>query len=155
MNGRRIPLFTLLSILSLAAAGLWVGCGSSSPTGPSNGSGVSGSHNAGRDCLQCHRSGGGAPTWTLAGTVYRNDGVTSYPGATVRLTTGPNATGDVVLTLTTDGSGNFYTSSSVDLGAGLYPDVSGTDGVRVAMPTTVPTGACNSCHDSSNRIRVN
>jgi hypothetical protein len=154
MNGRRIPVLTLVSILSVAA-GLWVGCGSSSPSGPSNGSAGGGSHNAGRNCLQCHNGGSEAPTWTLAGTVYRSDGVTANPAATVRLTRGPDGTGGVVLTLTTDGSGNFYTASSVDFGAGLFPEVSGSDGVRVSMPTTVPNGACNSCHDSSNRIRAN
>ena len=141
------PLAVPLAFVALGAA-----CGGSSPTSSAPGGGGGGgsvaSHNAGRDCLTCHRSEFG-----MAGTVYRVDGPT-YPGATVRLTTAPAGGGTVVLSLTADASGNFYASRSVAFGSGLYVDVTGTGGARRAMEAAVTGGACNSCHDASNRIRA-
>ena len=140
----RWPLAVPLALVALAAA-----CGGSSPTSstPGGGGGAAASHNAGRDCLACHREFG------IAGTVYRVDG-SAYPGATVRLTTAADGGGSVVLTVTTDASGNFYASRAVGFGSGLYTDVTGTGGARRAMKAAVTGGACNSCHDASNRIRA-
>jgi hypothetical protein len=134
---------------ALALAAVTAACGGSStsaPTGPAAG-GSRSSHNAGQDCLRCHRDFG------VAGTVYRADG-SAYSGATVRLTTGAGGGGSVVLTLTSDASGNFYTSQSVGFGSGLYSDAAGTGGARRSMAAAVTSGACNSCHDASNRIRA-
>lgn len=139
----------------LALATLTAACGGSStsaPTGPGTGASGGGggsrsSHNAGQDCLRCHRDFG------VAGTVYRADG-SAYSGATVRLTTAEGGGGGVVLTLTSDASGNFYASQSVGFGSGLYTDAAGTGGGRRSMAAAVTTGACNSCHDASNRIRA-
>ena len=132
----------------LALVALEAACGGSSPTSsaPGGGSGTVVSHNAGRDCLACHREFG------MAGTVYRIDG-SAYPGATVRLTTAADG-GGVLLTVTADASGNFYASRSVGFGSGLYTEVTGTGGARRAMKAAVTGGACNSCHDASNRIRA-
>jgi hypothetical protein len=60
----------------------------------------------------------------------------------------------VVLSLTSDASGNFYASRSVGFGSGLYTDVAGASGSPRAMTAAVTSGACNSCHDSRNRIRA-
>ena len=139
-------LATALALGALAAA-----CGGgAAPTSTTAGGGGSrsSSHNAGRDCLTCHRDFG------VAGTVYRADGST-YPGATVRLTTAASGGGSVALSLTSDGAGNFYASRSVGFGAGLYTDVTGTTGATRAMTAAVTSGACNSCHDAQNRIRAN
>jgi hypothetical protein len=133
----------LLSLALLLALGA---CGGGNPGTPTNPSAPSrSSHNAGRDCLQCHG-------FTLAGTVYRGDG-SIYPGAVVRLTSQPAGSGDVLATLTTDASGNFYTDEPVSWGGGLYADVQGS-GARQPMTQPLTGGACNSCHAGQDRIRV-
>ena len=142
----------LFPVLVLALLPFLSRCGESENfvTGPS---GIRGSHNAGRDCMGCHGSGGEGPTWTVAGTVYRDDGVTAYAGAQVRLTTERDGGGSVLIELTSDGSGNFYTSRAVGFGGGLFADVAGT-GPRRSMQEPLTRGACNSCHDASNRLRA-
>ncbi len=139
---------------SLAAVALAAACGgaASGPTGAASaatggGSRLTTSHNAGRDCLGCHRD------FRVAGTVYRADG-SAYPGATVRLTTAADGGGSVVLSVSTDASGNFYSSQGVSFGSGLHADVAGTGGARRSMTALVTSGACNSCHDAQNRIRA-
>ena len=127
-------------LLTLAACG---GDGGT-PTAPSNP--TLSSHNAGRDCLQCHG-------FSVAGTVYRDDG-SAYPGAVVRLTTEAGGAGDVVASLTADGAGNFYTSQAVSWGSGLYTDVSGASGTVRPMDAPITGGACNSCHAGGDRIRA-
>ena len=140
-----------LAAPALAAVAAACGGSGASPTGavaPGSGGGLTTtSHNAGRDCLACHRE------FRVAGTVYRADGST-YPGATVRLTTAADGGGSVVLSVTADGSGNFYSSQSIAFGSGLYADVAGTADARRSMQAAFTSGACNSCHDASNRIRV-
>jgi cytochrome c553 len=109
------------------------------------------SHNAGRNCMGCHYSGGEGSGWfNVAGTVYDNTKTTSYPNTTVYLSTLPNGRGTIVDTLYGDGSGNFYTTASINFGTGLYPSVAGTNGGGVShMSTSITTGACNSCHGVS------
>jgi hypothetical protein len=145
----------MTTLLSLLMASL-VGCGAKqSPTGPSGSSSssssstaTSASHNAGRNCLDCH-------SFTVAGTVYKSDGAAVAPGATIRLTSKADATVAVDMTLTADGSGNFYTSSRITFGSGLtVASVGGTGSART-MSTSVTSGACNSCHTAGMRIRVN
>jgi hypothetical protein len=135
----------LIAVLAAACGG----GSSASPTGsaPGGGGGARSSHNAGQDCLRCHRDFG------VAGTAYRADG-SAYAGATVRLTTAAGGGGSVVLTMTSDSSGNFYTTQSVGFGSGLYADVAGSGGARRSMETPVTSGACNSCHDAASRIRA-
>ena len=113
------------------------------PSGPSEP--ARSSHNAGRDCLQCH-------SFSLAGTVYRDDG-SVYPGAVVRLTTRPGGGPDVLVNVTTDASGNFYPNTPVSWGEGLYADAQGTGASR-SMVAPLTIGACNSCHTAQNRIRA-
>jgi hypothetical protein len=82
------------------------------------------------------------------------DGTTTYPGAIVRLTTASGGGGTVVAALTADASGNFYTSSSINYGTGLYVTATGTGGAVTPMTATVTSGACNGCHAAGNRIKV-
>ena len=140
----------------LVAALAVAGCGGSpaSPTSSttsasSTGSGttLASSHNAGRDCSTCH-------SWTVAGTAYKSDGVTVYPGATIRLGTVAAGGGTTVITLTSDATGNFYTNATVTWGSGLYPTATATTGGVRSMSTSLRTGACNSCHSTGNRIIV-
>jgi hypothetical protein len=132
-------LLPLALLLGLGACGGGDNPGTpSAPSAPSRSS-----HNAGRDCLQCHG-------FSLAGTVYRSDG-SVYPGAVVRLTTRPGAGDDVLVSLTADGSGNFYSNEPVGWGDGLYADVQGS-GARRPMTGPLTMGACNSCHASQDRL---
>ncbi len=135
----------LLRVLSPALLLALAACGGDgdNPGAPSDPARTS--HNAGRDCLQCH-------SFSLAGTVYRDNG-SVYPGAVVRLTSQPGGGGDVLLSLTADASGNFYTDGPVSWGDGLYTDVQGT-GARRLMEAPVTSGACNSCHSAQDRIRA-
>jgi hypothetical protein len=149
MRRERIA-WRLAAPLVIAAVAAACGGSSTAPTSsaPGGGDGSRSSHNAGQDCLRCHRGQFG-----VAGTVYRADG-TAYLGATVRLTTAADGGGTSVLSVTADASGNFYTAQSVGFGSGLYADVTGTGGSRRAMQAAVTSGACNSCHDATNRIRA-
>ncbi len=114
------------------------------------------SHNAGQNCMACHKSGGQGEGWfTTAGTVYNTMGTAVSPNATVKLYTGPNGTGSLVKTIEVDGKGNFYTTSSIDFGTGLYVTVTGKSGSVSTMSSSITTGQCNSCHDSSSKITVN
>jgi len=108
------------------------------------------SHNAGQNCMACHKSGGNGEGWfTVAGTVYNASASAVYPKATVKFYTGSNGTGTLVKTIEVDGKGNFYTTADVNFGSGLYVTVTGTTGNVSKMGASVGTGACNSCHGSS------
>ena len=146
----RIPFAFLMTVSLLALAG----CGGSSSSSPSSPSGTAGtsttgrtSHNAGRDCTSCHG-------FTVSGTVYRADGVTANPGATVRVTSAAVNGGTVAATLTADASGNFYTSTAVGFGTGLFTSVVGAAGTVRSMSGVVTNGACNRCHTTGSRIVV-
>ena len=114
------------------------------------------SHNIGTACMSCHNSGGSNQYWwTVAGTVFKPDSVSLNPDCTVYLFTGANGAGSPVLTLPVDGKGNFYTTSSVGFGTGLYPAVKSSSGETRYMQSSTTNGNCNSCHISSKRIIVN
>jgi Ca2+/Na+ antiporter len=85
---------------------------------------------------------------TAAGTVYASaTGGAAVSGATVTIT-GSNGT---KITLVTGSAGSFYTSSAISFPAKVEvskcPDIS-------AMPATINSGDCNSCHTSSTRIHL-
>jgi hypothetical protein len=110
------------------------------------------SHNEGKNCMQCHVSGGEGYGWfTVAGTVYKSDLVNTYSNATVKLYTENNGGGILKYTIKGDNLGNFFTTEQVDFGSGLYPVVEGTSGTQY-MPFSVKTGECNSCHGSSTDL---
>jgi hypothetical protein len=117
-------------------------------------SGSNASHNAGRNCMDCHKPGGGeAPQWKVAGTVYNDAHTATNPNATVKLYTGPDGTGTLVATIQVDAKGNFYTTNNVNFSAGLYPSVTGATATN-SMSSSITTGACNSCHDGVSRSRI-
>jgi hypothetical protein len=114
------------------------------------------SHNVGTACMNCHNSGGSNQYWwAVAGTVFKPDSTSLNPNSTIYLFSGPNGTGNLKLTLPVDGKGNFYTSSSVSFGSGLYPEVKSSSGEIRYMQSSITNGNCNSCHNSSRRIMVN
>lgn len=149
-------------LLALALAVTYAGCGGSSPSSPSSTtpattsttttttttSNLGSSHDAGLDCTTCH-------SFTVAGTAYKADGVTVYPGATIKLSTAPDASGTTLVTLASDATGNFRTSAAIAFGSGLYVTATGTSGNAEPMPIPLRSGACNSCHGLGNRILVN
>jgi hypothetical protein len=104
------------------------------------------SHNMGMNCMQCHKENGGGDGWFVAaGTVYDSLLVNTYPGATVKLYSGPNGTGTLIHTIEVDTKGNFHTTEAIDFGAGLYPVVVGNIGKKY-MSSSISMGQCNSCH---------
>ena len=145
---------SLLALLLLTVV-VTAACGGGSPSAPSTASTSTSSgssagrtsHNAGRDCTSCH-------SFTLAGTAYKGDGATVYAGATIKVTSSGNGGGAVLATLTSDASGNFYASTPVAFGSGVYVTAAGTTGVTRAMNVAITSGACNRCHTSTNRLIV-
>lgn len=137
--------FAFLPLVALFAGGLFIfSCEKEEEENES-------SHNAGQNCMTCHKSGGsGDGVWTVAGTVYNADGA-ALSGATIKLFSDAVGTGTALATLTSDKSGNFHTSTAINFGTGLYAKVtSGTS--TISMVTPLVTGACNSCHVEGNRI---
>lgn len=107
------------------------------------------SHNNGKDCMSCHKSGGPGEGWfTVAGSVYDETATNPFPNATVKLFTGPNGTGTNKKTIEVDGRGNFYTTENIDFGDGLYVAVEGSEQTRY-MSMSLSKGQCNSCHGNS------
>lgn len=107
------------------------------------------SHNMGMNCMDCHKDGGEGDGWfVVAGTVYDEQLVNTYPGATVKLYTGPDGTGTLVHTIEVDTKGNFHTTEDIDFGAGLYPVVVGNLETK-DMSSSISSGQCNSCHGVS------
>ncbi len=104
------------------------------------------SHNNGQNCMNCHVSGGKGEGWfVVAASVYDSTKTNPYPGATIKLYTGQNGTGTLKATIEVDQKGNFYTTASLDFGAGLYPTIVGKNSTQ-HMSSSTTTGQCNSCH---------
>jgi len=148
-------LCTMVLALQLTACG----SGGDSEVAPVNtSSSVSqntGSHNAGKDCMNsgCHDGAGNAEKFTAAGTIYTSTGA-AQSNATVRLYV--HNTNTLSLTAETDSSGNFYTTQAVDglstgngLVSGVDVEVEGPGGIRT-MPGLISNGSCNACHGVSN-----
>ena len=104
-----------------------------------------GEHNAGKACLNCHDGGGGAPRFTLAGTLYG-------PGGTAALSAARIVVGDAsgaVFKLATASNGNFYTSQTIvwpaTVAASMCPD---TTAMQASLASSAQ-GNCNSCHGTA------
>jgi mono/diheme cytochrome c family protein len=157
---------SFLGALSLGLLLSACGGGGDSAGAPAGGGGGGGgggtpvavtSHLPGQDCLSCHRTGGsgaGKGIFTVAGTVYKNDG-TAQTAATVNLYT--HNTSTLLVALTTDGLGNFFTTQAV---SALVPapgqqfavgaDVAvRTSGGSRSMPGVITNGSCNACHGAA------
>jgi hypothetical protein len=107
------------------------------------------SHNFGQNCMTCHQvNGSGEGVFEIAGTVYDSQKINPYPNATIKLFTEPNGNGTLKYTLEVDALGNFYTTTKIDFGQGLYTEVQGNNQI-IYMNTAISTGQCNSCHGSS------
>ena len=116
------------------------------------------SHNMGQNCMNCHNDGGsGKGCFNIAGTVYSsNSSNTTKPNGTIKLYTGPNASGTLKATIQIDAKGNFHSTDAIDFSSEVYPVVYGSSGNVQCMPSGTKNGACNSCHGSNgNKIWVN
>jgi cytochrome c553 len=150
MKLKSLKLFALVGLLTSMQSCSEDGYGSIK----NSSTGSNASHNAGRNCMDCHKPGGGeAPQWKVAGTVYNDALTATNSNATVKLYTGPDGTGTLIATLQVDAKGNFYTSSTIDFTGGLYPSVTGATTTN-SMSSSITTGACNSCHDGVSRSRI-
>jgi Regulator of chromosome condensation (RCC1) repeat len=160
-------------VLALALSLLLSACGPGDPVAavPISGSGGSGggggtaagggsvggvailSHNAGQDCMSCHKTGGtGRGVFTVAGTVYRGGGG-AQTAATVNIY--PQGSTTAQATMTVDGLGNFWTTQTVaalvpaagqTLVQGVRAVVVPTGGTSAAMLGVISNGSCNACH---------
>lgn len=121
-----------------------VSCEQTEDTGITGVSGVTGSsHNVGRNCLSCHSN------FKAAGSVYNKALTSVYGGAKIKVTSQANGQGTVLATMNSDNSGNFYTSTSISFGSGVFVSAEGTSGTVKYMSNAITSGACNSCHGSS------
>jgi hypothetical protein len=142
----------ITTISNWVAAGYPAGNGCGAPVCTSmmtwtRGNDGSGNMNPGQACIDCHkRSGGEAPGFSIAGTVYPTAhepdlcyGANSSSGAQVVITGADGRT----LTLTPNTAGNFYSQTAVALP--FSAKVVTTAGTR-AMVAAQTSGDCNSCH---------
>lgn len=114
------------------------------------------SHNMGQNCMHCHNTTGkGKGTFMAAGTVYDSLMTTTRKNGTVKIYTGPNASGTLRASIEVDGQGNFYTTENIDFAGGVYPIITGSSGDIHYMTETISMGQCNSCHGiTTNKIWV-
>jgi hypothetical protein len=112
-------------------------------TGGNNGSSVM---NPGRACIACHVNSGGAPRWTIAGTVYPTghepnlcNGANGSNGALVVIVDAANRT----ITLTPNAAGNFMTTTAI---TPPYRAKITYQGRERIMPVAQTSGDCNNCH---------
>ena len=106
------------------------------------------SHNAGQNCLSCHKKGGSGSSYavfTLAGTAYQANGK-AQSNAKIKIF--DHNSNNITLCLTTNKLGNFYTTQAIAGLATLGKDVmaEGPTGGLHTMTSTLTSGACNSCH---------
>ena len=144
------------------ATGIDAGTGpdpfSVAPTCTSNmtwtrGTSGSASMEPGMACINCHASSGGeAPTFTIAGTLYPTahepdlcDGANGTDGAQVVIT-GANG---VSTTLTPNGAGNFYYTGTVAQPFRAKVVYMGRERDMAAAQTS---GDCNSCHTQNGAM---
>ena len=127
---------SLIALVAIAMVGMLSACGDDD-----EGTEGGGTHNAGRNCLDCHG-------WSYAGTVYTDaTGATAAPNRAVDIT---EASGAVVSFLT-DANGNFYGNGNP--GGGYSSTVRGITTPMVASQTN---GGCNAggCHDGVTQSRI-
>jgi len=108
------------------------------------------SHNNGRNCMDCHKTGGEGEGWfQAAGSVYKSDKQTHNPNGKIYLFTDPDGQGTLKYTFEVDGEGNFYTTKTINFEGGLYPVHENTKGVKKFMQSPIISGQCQSCHNVS------
>jgi hypothetical protein len=131
----------LMVFILMAGTGIWFACEKEGDDGAN--------HNVMNDCLVCHKAGGGGKgIFTAGGTVYKSGTNIGATGATIKLYANADGSGSPVATMTSEVGGNFYSTASINFGTGLYVIISSATGTS-SMAEPVTTGACNSCHSTS------
>lgn len=103
---------------------------------------ATGEHNPGTTCMSCHGAGGGAPRFTMGGTLYATaTGGAPVVGATITMIDATGATIDVVSAK----NGNFWAVQAVTYPVTVY--ASSCPNVQPMIAKSA-TGDCNSCHTS-------
>lgn len=144
---QRLSLLTILFILA-------VSCEKKNETTISSHFGTE-SHKMGENCMNCHRDGGDGEGWFIvAGTVYDSVRTNHQANGTMRLYSSPDTSGLLIATVEVDGNGNFYTTEFVDVGIGLYPEITGASGDVRRMQSAAFSGQCNSCHNENTTSRI-
>ncbi len=104
------------------------------------------SHSEGKDCMECHNSGGDAGLWfSIAGTVYDTNLNKPYPNTIVNIFSDIDINDIPTEVLEVDGKGNFYSNVPIDWQNGLFVSVSSNNEIK-NMNGINFTGSCNSCH---------
>lgn len=137
----------ILLILSFCSTLILSSCSDDISNTDGSSSTGSSSHNSGKNCLGCH-------SFNAAGSVFNQVLTSTYPGATIKLTTGAGGTGTLLATFSSDNSGNFYTNNPISFGTGIYVSVTGTGGTVKYMSTAITSGACNSCHNGTTTAKI-
>lgn len=106
------------------------------------------SHNAGKDCLSCHKKGGQGASYavfTVGGTAYKSTGKVQA-GAMIKLYT--HNSNSVAICIKTNSLGNFYTTQTVAglASPGVDAEAEGPTGGLNTMTSVLKSGACNACH---------
>ena len=79
------------------------------------------SHNTGKNCQGCH-------SLKATSLAYNQSFTSVYNGATIEFTSAHYGVGNLLVTLTSDRSGNFYTNSSVNFGSGVFASITVLEG---------------------------
>ena len=100
----------------------------------------------GRNCSVCHSPTGqaGRRTWTASGTVFDSPNAKCNQGLAGVKVEIADATRKVLITLTTNRSGNFFTSEPINF-SGIIARVS-KDGKFKEMQGAMVNANCNDCH---------
>jgi hypothetical protein len=112
-------------------------------TGPS-------AHNAGKDCMSCHRTGGGdAPRFSFGGTLYDGSGK-AVAGAEVRVvdTSGKGTS------VYTSNTGTFYSGAAFAAPAHVGVRTAKASADMLSALQATNGGACSSCHCTGGSCTV-
>ncbi|MCP4147581.1 MAG: hypothetical protein GY757_07515 [bacterium] len=152
MNYKNKTFTIILSILVVGTVLMISACKKSGDSSAvlNSRNGDTASHKEGRDCMECHRSGGsGKGVFTVAGTVYDSGQSNVNPNGMVSIYSEDNGGGTLLKSVGVDGKGNFYSTEAVDLSNGVFTRVTSSSDVRKDMMSSLTNGACNSCHGNS------
>ena len=114
------------------------------------------SHNAGRNCMNCHQEKGpGKGPFVTAGTLFGPSLQAFEGGGSVRLFTDRARTQEVAQ-FAIDKLGNFYSTETLDIpAAGLYVSVFDAGGQKIQdMNGAKISFACNVCHAGNASLVV-
>ena len=107
----------------------------------------------GQNCFSCHQPrGNGKGIYTLAGTVFKQDG-SPYPNTRITLYS-DGAKTQTVASVDSDALGNFYTTNSLPFpNQALFVKIENADGQKSkAMPFPTLSGSCNVCHTGGGKL---